>query len=304
MTDSAPLVLSSLRPPPHDIDFPELDPSSISKGSRGYLARGLVREATAFMGTHARSPWISAGTVLVSIHSMTPPVIEGGYRYSCRLNESLEGNRLVWQSPTAVISTFTSDVHDTLDILQDASTVLLKQIMGRRTASVTGVAGTLPDDVEDLPGSPALVAQEVRALSGLTSEMLGAIFPVARESYQRWISGRSTPATGDVRRLLTLRHLFRDLRSRVPDVRSWLLTPIDHPHSRGSTPYDLLRQGKINDVWDLIIEIPSHKSSRVYRRDDGEVVLLVERSSRSPSRRNLLGVDDLDDLSDVDKEDE
>ncbi|MBA2311202.1 MAG: hypothetical protein H0V97_00160 [Actinobacteria bacterium] len=278
------------------IAIPILDPTLTSKGPRGYRSQGTFQDATYFMGTYAKGPWMSPGSVLLTVHAITKPVIERGYRYTCRLYESFDGNRLVWQAPTAVLSSFTQDVYDTVDAILDSSNAVWRTLIDR-AQGVDSRMGEATEEASPLPGSPADVAREVRELSGLTSEAVGDIFPVARESYQRWISGRSTPAAADVRRLLALRHLLRDLKDRVPDVRSWLLSPVDQ--GSALTPYDLLKQARIGVVWDLGVEIPSQKLSRTYRRD-GEVVLRVERSTRANSRRTRLQAEDLDDLSDVD----
>ena len=66
------------------------------------------------------------------------------------------------------------------------------------------VGATLAADPAPLTADPtpesAAVASEVRDLSGLSAEKLGDIFPIERESYQRWISGKQqSPSEGEPR---------------------------------------------------------------------------------------------------------
>src|SRR5206468_424785 len=86
------------------------------------------------------------------------------------------------------------------------------------TPDVLGLTGVVeaaplaePGITEDSPAIPesAAVAREVRDLSGLSAEKLGDIFPIERESYQRWISGKNIPSEGNFERLLALRHFLR-----------------------------------------------------------------------------------------------
>ena len=100
-------------------------------------------------------------------------------------------------------------------ILINGDSVVLYEFKVRqfKPSAWTGLVGaTLAADPAPLTAyltpESAAVASDVRDLSGLSAGKLGDIFPIERESYQRWISGKNTPSEGNLERLLALRHLF------------------------------------------------------------------------------------------------
>lgn len=129
-----------------------------------------------------------------------------------------------------------------------------------------------------LPES-ALVAKEVRDLSGLGAQKLGAIFPVERESYQRWISGTIVPSAGNLERLLALRHFLRELANRVEAPKSWLLAPLAEGVSSG-TRYEALKAGNLTALWDSIADLPSKTKQYTREMPDGTVLTVKEGSLR------------------------
>jgi transcriptional regulator with XRE-family HTH domain len=146
------------------------------------------------------------------------------------------------------------------------------------------------DAVATLPES-ALVAKEVRDLTGLSAERLGDIFPVERESYQRWISGKTTPSSANLERLLALRHFARALAARVADSKTWLLSPL--PSAGSGTAYDTLRGGNLNALWDAIGDLPSSAPRYTRQAADGTVLTVTEGSLRGRDfRTSAEGLDD------------
>lgn len=140
----------------------------------------------------------------------------------------------------------------------------------------------------------ALVAAEVREISGLSAKKLGAIFPVERESFQRWLSGEQTPSEAHLERLLTLRHFLRALEQRVPDPTSWLLAPI---HDEQATPsaYEVLRSGNLTDLWAAISALPSSAPRRTYLSEEGGFATVVDGSLRG--RDHSAAAEELDDYA-------
>jgi transcriptional regulator with XRE-family HTH domain len=151
-----------------------------------------------------------------------------------------------------------------------------------------------------LPES-ALIAKEVRDLSGLSAERLGEIFPVERESFQRWLSGRTTPSPANLERLLTLRHFLRELANRVESAQSWLLTPLVEGTS-SATPHEMLKAGNVADLWDAVADLPSKARRYTQRAADGSLLTVTEGSLRG--RDNRTNEEELDDYDEWLSEDE
>ncbi len=135
-----------------------------------------------------------------------------------------------------------------------------------------------PVEVEpELPES-ALAAREVRELSGLSAGRLGDVFPVHREIFQRWTSGKP-PSAANLERLLALRHFLRALAERVADPNSWLLSPLDEG-AASPTAYEVLKTGNLRALWNAIVDLPS-TAKRYTREIPGEgAVTVVEGSLR------------------------
>lgn len=113
------------------------------------------------------------------------------------------------------------------------------------------------------------VARTIREVSGLGAERLGDLFPVARETFQRWTSGAGIPSTANLERLLLLRRLLLDIASRTNDVRGWLLTPIDERDDHKS-PFALLKEGRVTEAWHSARLAGSPRFEK-YRDGDGNV---------------------------------
>lgn len=168
---------------------------------------------------------------------------------------------------------------------------------------VTGLVVSLPwvDDaaVEEVAPAPIeveteiqIAARRLRDRSGLTSGQLGELFPIARESYSRYVSGAITPTPENGRLVLYLDKFVEDLRDRVPDVHSWLLTPITE---QLESPYDLLKAGRFKAVRALAAALQSSAPTRKVASRTGERSVEIPRSTRSSS--GSLSGDELDDSS-------
>lgn len=280
-------------------------------------------DITAELGTSANNPWIPEDSVLVRLRMVAATYSD--YARSYRTFSSLESNRVVWHVPPSEIlaravesgwqiggikgqltpAPFIHALQSTKELLSrsvDPRVQSLAKALGamsnERFVEALRTASRLLESGHRKNAPTAILADEVRQLSGLSTQALGAIFPVVRESYQRWVSGRTTPSEGDLRRLLALRELFHHLRDRVPNVRNWLFTPIQP----GVTPYDLLKEGRISEVWDEAIRL-NRQTLSTARNREGEFSGVLEGGVRGRWKNAALTLEDADDLSDWDDED-
>lgn len=205
--------------------------------------------------------------------------------------------------PPAIFTGYQPDM-----ILINGDSVILCEFKIRQLESSawTGLMGpTLVADPVPLAADPtpesAAVASEVRDLSGLSAEKLGDIFPIERESYQRWISGKNTPSEGNLERLLALRHYFRAVADRVDTPKAWLLSPLAEG-VMSSSPYDLLRSGNLSSAWDALSTLPSRAKRHTRRASDGSEAIVIEGSARG--RNAPTTADESDDYDDWLSEDE
>jgi hypothetical protein len=164
----------------------------------------------------------------------------------------------------------------------------------------TPVEGLDTDEPAVVPPPPPPVsevraaASEIREISGLGAEKLGALFPVERESYQRWISGVTEPSAGNLERLYALRHFLRALADRVDNAKHWLLSPLPGSPD-GRTAYDTIKAGNLTRLWDAIALLPSRTSSEPILDSDGNYAVRRETSMRAFERP--LPEEELDDYS-------
>jgi hypothetical protein len=161
-------------------------------------------------------------------------------------------------------------------------------------APTTPTATEIPEDQVPAPDSFAELASQAKERSGLTDEQLGKIFPVTREQFQRWRTGKEDrPSTAHIRRMAALNEMFTDAATRVETVRDWLLIP-----SGGLSPYDLLCQARFEEVWRLLTQSPSSVASRLRLAEDGaweQVPRVAVRSSNEPDNSPPITVSDDDD---------
>lgn len=155
------------------------------------------------------------------------------------------------------------------------------------------------DSAIPLPES-ALIAREVRDLSGLGAQRLGEIFPVERESYQRWVSGKTQPSPANLERLLALRHFLRELANRVPNPKNWILAPLAEGTS--GTRYEALKAGKLSALWDAIAVLPSGAERYTRKAPDGSILTVTDGSLRGRDIRT--SPEELEDYEDWLGEDE
>jgi hypothetical protein len=130
------------------------------------------------------------------------------------------------------------------------------------------------DERSELLPPSAVLARAVRRTSGLSTTLLADLFPIERESYQRWISGATSPSAGNFRRLTTLHRFFEDLASRTDRPGEWLLAALPVTQV---TPYDLLKEGRLTEVWGLVQSLRAPTYER-YRNADGEWSIRIPAS--------------------------
>ena len=161
-------------------------------------------------------------------------------------------------------------------VMKTASGVLVFEI---KLGSIQITAQDLED--EPVPALPetALIAKEVRDLSGLSAARLGDIFPIERETFQRWMSGRITPPSANLERLLALRHFLRELANRTEDPKSVLLSPLSEGQP-SDTLYGLLKSGNLSAAWGAIANMTSTASRYTRETEDGAVLTVTRGSLR------------------------
>lgn len=143
------------------------------------------------------------------------------------------------------------------------------------------------------PASPsgsdaARLADEVRRASGLTVDQLAALFPqrggpegrMSRENFHRWLSGRNNPGDANFRRLSALRHLLSEAERRIPDVRSWLRSPLPG-QAPDVTPYEVLRRGALTRLWPVIAALPVTQPHAAVFDSEGQAGVRLDESLRS-----------------------
>jgi hypothetical protein len=101
--------------------------------------------------------------------------------------------------------------------------------------------------------SIAEIASRIARLSGLGDGSLAKLFGVERETFCRWRTGvLKNPRVGNRRRLGLLLRLLEDLDGRQVHINNWLLNQLP---TGDLTPYDLLAQGRIDEVAHLAVAI-------------------------------------------------
>jgi transcriptional regulator with XRE-family HTH domain len=103
------------------------------------------------------------------------------------------------------------------------------------------------------------LARELKLRSGLTDNDLSALFPVTRETFNRWQQGGLPVGRESLERLRSLHTLVTEIDRRVDSVKEWLHSQ----NSDGTTAYELLMTKQLTRVWDLITRTqPAAESGR------------------------------------------
>ncbi|HEY7829688.1 MAG TPA: hypothetical protein VIC06_03895 [Solirubrobacteraceae bacterium] len=103
--------------------------------------------------------------------------------------------------------------------------------------------------------STAAIASHISRLSELDDARLGKLFKVERETFWRWRTGALTnPRVGNRRRLGLLLRLLEDVVRHGMQTRDWLL---NYATATGQTPYEMLEQGRLDEVAYLAAAIGS-----------------------------------------------
>ncbi len=113
------------------------------------------------------------------------------------------------------------------------------------------------DAVSALPRQ-AILARELRQLTGLSAGLLGESLGVSREQFQRWMSGRpiSDPRHGQLVFLHTIsRELVR--KCGAEEARLWWQIP----GPNGMAPKVLLQQRLLDAIHRLIVSLPETEPS-------------------------------------------
>lgn len=199
-----------------------------------------------------------------------------------------------WAPPEARILSLTNScgyapLHRIIDVPREATGLMVRLVSGFMTFEVD--CGSLALYGEPLvltptpPATPdtAHLAREVRDLSGLSAGRLAELFPVERETYQRWITG-SPPSSANEERLLAIRHFLRELTHRVSNVRTWLLAPLVDGADSPSA-FEVLKGGRLAELWDAIADLPSTAGRQTYVASDGSTLTELQGSRRGRDLR-------------------
>jgi len=122
-------------------------------------------------------------------------------------------------------------------------------------ASINAVEKWLPEveallarvelSVEKVGAIPRQVAR-LKQFMGLTDDQLAAMFPVSRETVNRWHNRPDVKLTPqNTYRLGLLMDLAEAMKAAGIDARTWLHQPVK---GRSETPYDLICAGRLVDV--------------------------------------------------------
>jgi hypothetical protein len=134
-------------------------------------------------------------------------------------------------------------------------------------------------DTKEVEGDAAQnVATFIRKVSGLSAAALGNVFPVARETFQRWVSGTATPSDDNLRRLNALAAFLAAAAETTSDVRSLLLSQA-LPES-DETVYDWLTQGRLTDAWAVLSGLPSRRPYSSFTDAEGNRAVRVSGATR------------------------
>ncbi|GAA0840792.1 hypothetical protein ACFQVD_39715 [Streptosporangium amethystogenes subsp. fukuiense] len=141
---------------------------------------------------------------------------------------------------------------DDLRLVAAGEVLELEEIRATTTTAATAQTPDFPQVTRSPEREPALLAREVREMSGLGARLLGAALGVTREQYSRWANGHPI---SDVRlgQLRFLHTLVRDLVRRLgPDgARAWLHTPLNGAR----TPVDLLTSRRFDLLHRAIVAV-------------------------------------------------
>ena len=120
----------------------------------------------------------------------------------------------------------------------------------------------------DLPLFVEAVVQ-LKKLSGLSDEQLSILFPVKGDIFQGWRIGHAiNPSPANVKQVMSLWRLMKDLSTRVKSVKTWLLAPLKG-EDEDVSPYELLKRARLMEVWSLVADLPSSVKPVFSTHDDG-----------------------------------
>lgn len=259
---------------------------------------------SAAVGTAAPTQWIGPNTVALALGYLRPfrpdpfffdpdlfVVTEDDGRWVVQVNVRVRSDHPV--IATAVDSAF--QPYNFYGILTaDEPETAVPFVTHGWTSPAVAVPEVVEDDTSPPSGSFAEMAMQVKERAGLSDEQLGRIFPVTREQFQRWRTGRAErPSPAHIRRMASLRDMIADAETRVDSVRDWLLIPSDEV-----SPYDLLCQARFEEAWNRLARRPSVLKPEVRLSEDGaweQVPRVAVRSSMDPDNSPPILVSDDDD---------
>lgn len=258
----------------------------------------------AAIGTVAPTPWISPSTYELALGHFAPlrrdpefvdpdvvVVTSAGHRQFIEIKWRIWTDEIGRQAAEAIeaegfVSAFSyrpkrqwTHFAEMTDDIVASAIIGGPDVLVEQAAPETEVPA-LPAPTELLPES-AVIAREIRDLSGLSARQLGAVFPVARENFQRWTTG-TPPSEANLERLLGLRHFFRAVADRVDAPKNWMLSPISAV-ADSPTPYSLLVHGDLTTPWDALAELSSRASAKVVYDSEGNRGLRIGGSTRGRS---------------------
>lgn len=105
------------------------------------------------------------------------------------------------------------------------------------------------------PFSGQQLALDLRERSQLTDAEIGELFPVTRETFNRWRTGTLTIGRENLARLRSIHSLVLEADNRTSSLRDWLLSA-DVAGNDETSPLELLKTHQYTRLWNLVTGLP------------------------------------------------
>lgn len=96
---------------------------------------------------------------------------------------------------------------------------------------------------------------EIKERMNVKSRDIAELLGTTPQTLSRWHEGHISPSTDNLRTLLTLNYIAKEMADFLPpdEARLWLYRP--HPQLGGKSPADLIEAGRTDHVLGLLNQI-------------------------------------------------